>query len=197
MANNIKLDLSELWKRAAQGDATAQKLLFEELRVRILPLAKQRCYGTRHDPEDLVSDIFEVIWENIGQAIDNPMAYAMRIMHNKFGNLIRSKEHLTKKIVIGAEEEGEDKSYQTIEPADPDPDPLEVLVTKEKAAILAKAISKFKSPYREIFEELLEGGSATEQVERLRKRGISIKTDTLYVYKNRSLGELKGKISYE
>jgi RNA polymerase sigma factor (sigma-70 family) len=198
VSNHSTFDASGLWRRAAQGDVAAQNELFKELYVRIQPLAKHWCWRKSHDPDDLVQETLVVLLQKFGEEVENPMAYARKIMWNLLGNILNKKENRTPTISIDAgDEDGEQLGTRGWEPQSEDPSPEEILLRKEKAAILAKAISKFKPPYRDILEEHFVGGSAAEQIERLKTRGIEIKTATFYVYKKRAVDELNGKLSYE
>lgn len=198
MSINKFFDLQDLWRRASNGDIAAQNDLFREMSVRILPIAKHWCWRKSQDPHDLVQETVVVLLQKLEEDVENPMAYARMIMRNLFGNILNKKENTTTKVSLDASNDrGDQQGAGGLEPQSDDPSPEESLLRKERAEILAKAISGFKTPYREILEEHFVGGSAAEQLDRLKKRGIEIKTPTFYVYKKRAVDDLKERVSYE
>jgi DNA-directed RNA polymerase specialized sigma24 family protein len=81
------IDWNELLNGVHRGDSGVLEELMETLAVRLLPIAKYRLIGWRHeDIEDIVQDTLITVYEKLDQIESDPDYYALSVLKNKIGN---------------------------------------------------------------------------------------------------------------
>ena len=93
-----------LWK-AQKGDLEAQNLLCEKLKVRLHPVLKCRLQGwSAEDRQDIMQDTLIIFLEKMGSIDSNPHMYTFKILKNKIGNALQSRQ---KAIEISLQTDGD------------------------------------------------------------------------------------------
>jgi len=91
------MTINELYNKAREGDAAAEKELFEKLTVRLRLIATQRIWS-RIDSEDVSQDALMTITKEYRdlQVTVSFTAWACKVLDNKILNYIRAKGTQTK-----------------------------------------------------------------------------------------------------
>ncbi len=138
----------ELIKRAAKGDANA----FESLMVQYEPPVYKLCYrmmGNPEDAQDMCQETFLKAWKHLeGFHMDSAFStWLYRLASNCCLDLLRSKKRKPTISLVQEDEDGEELTY---EPADPSPQPDEVLIKKEEQQLLQQALLSLDEQQRAI-----------------------------------------------
>lgn len=156
---------------ALDGDKSAQKKLFEHLRVRFVLLAKRRI-GEEHC-EDIAQEACITVLEKLKSAPsgDNFEPWAYTVLRNKIGNYLQS-HNLRQKTMIRSEHI-EDLDKPTMAAVDP--------LLRRKLIECLKKMFKKAPRYARVLN-FAHQGYDTEEI----CRRLNMKSNNLYVVLNRS-----------
>ena len=97
MSQEIENKYNDLLHRTKAGDEEAQNKLFEELTVTLRPFLESRLRRyPREDKEDVLQDTLITFGLKLDRIRDNPHKYAIKILRNKIGHVLRDKSYKTR-----------------------------------------------------------------------------------------------------
>ena len=169
MRNGTKI-VHQLLTLVKQGDKSAQKQLFDYLRVRFVLLAKRRI-GEEHC-EDIAQEACITVLEKLKTEAPEDMfeAWAYKVLRNKIGNYLQSSSLRKKKMVNTEHIDYLEK------PAMADLDP----VFKRRLMDCLKKLIKSNRRYARVLNFAHQGYDTDEICQRM-----AIKSNHLYVTLNR------------
>ncbi len=92
--------LDTLSRSSLAGDLQAQSALFEALRVRFLPIAKQRVQADQ--AEDLVQETLMIVFDRYRERNDGPgiLVWGLTVLRNVIGNYYQAKDREKKRLTF-------------------------------------------------------------------------------------------------
>lgn len=161
---NAQNDWNILLRDAQKGNLEAQNLLCEKLRVRLRPVLKCRLQGwSVEDRQDIMQDTLTVFLERLESIDSNPHMYTFKILRNKIGNALQSRQK-TIEVPIRTDEEKnpeEEKAAvgKTLSTGETENDILDKLDRKIAIEDILRAIAKLSDFCRIFIMGMLEGKS--------------------------------------
>jgi len=152
---------NELLHRTKNGDKEAQNDLFEELTVTLRPFLECRLRGyDREDKEDVLQETLITFGQKLDRIRDNPHKYAIKILRNKIGHVLRRRAHQFQ-ISLDSDNPIPSVSKKAIERSlsihRSSDDLLDELTRKEELNSLQNAIAALPDFCRNLFIRILKG----------------------------------------
>lgn len=93
MAEEKRNDWNELLREAQKGDIASQNELCQKICVRLREFIQYRLWGWPSQIlEDILQDSLVIFVKKLDQINTNPQKYAVKIMQNKIGDALRSRQ---------------------------------------------------------------------------------------------------------
>lgn len=138
----------DLIKKAAKGDPDAFESLMLQYQTPVYHLCF-RIVGNAEDAADMTQETFLKAWKNLESFhMESSLStWLYRLANNCCLDLLRSKKRKPTISIVREDEEGEEQAY---DPADPSPQPDELLIQKEERQLLQDALQSLDPQQRAI-----------------------------------------------
>lgn len=152
-------DWNSLLNNAKNGHHADRNRLFELLRARLLTISQFKLRGWPiEEVEDIVQDTLSVILDKLDTINDNPHYYALAVLENKIGGVLRQRKRRTMISLnpTGSQSEQEVSKSEIQLPSDSHDEMLDGLHGSEIAEKLVLALKKLSPLCQAIFIALLQ-----------------------------------------